>query len=96
LSGVTPPPGVVRVPGASGGVTPGGDEFEGAALEGDRLVDGATAAGADDCEDGADDDDDEPGGAAADDPAWAALAAAKPSAAAAAMVCNLPMLLLPL
>jgi hypothetical protein len=88
LSGVTPPPGVVPVPGASGGVTPGGDEFEGAAFEGDRLVDGATAEGDDDGEDGADDA--EPGGAAA---AGAALAAAKPSATTTAKVCNLSMLL---
>ena len=88
LSGVTPPPSVVPVPGASGGITPGGDEFEGAALEGDRLVDGATAEGDDDGEDGADDA--EPGGAAA---AGAALAAARPSATTKATVCNLSMLL---
>jgi hypothetical protein len=88
LPGVTPPPGIVGVPGASGGVTPGGDELEGAAFEGDRLVDGATAEGDDDGEDGADDA--EPGGAAA---AGAALAAAKPSATTTAKVCNLSMLL---
>jgi hypothetical protein len=88
LSGVTPPPGVVGIPGASGGVTPGGDEFDGAAVLGDRLVDGATTEGDDDGEDGADDD--EPGGAAS---AWVALATAKPSAAARTTVCNLSMLL---
>jgi hypothetical protein len=86
LSGVTPPPGIERVPGASGGVTPGGDEFDGVVVAGDLLVDGATTEGDDDGEDGADDD--EPGGAAP-----VALAAARPSAAATTTVCNLSMLL---
>ena len=54
LPGVTPPPGVVGVPGASGGVTPGGDELDGAAFEGDLLVDGAPLEGDGACEDDAD------------------------------------------
>ncbi len=43
LSGVTPP-GVLRAPGASGGFTPGGDELDGAVVEGVR-VDGLATAG---------------------------------------------------
>jgi hypothetical protein len=87
LPGVTPPPGVVGVPGASGGVTPGGDELEGAACEGDRLVDGAPLEGEGACEDDADDD--APPAGAADVCACVAVAAARPSAAATATVCNL-------
>ena len=33
-------PGFVGVPGASGGEAPGGDEFEGGAVDGDRPVEG--------------------------------------------------------
>jgi hypothetical protein len=90
--GVIPPGGVVGVPGASGGFTPGGDEFDGGAFAGDLLVDGAPELGDGDCEDGADDDEDEGAeleGAAGAVCAWAPAAAAKPSVAAATTVCNL-------
>ena len=89
LPGATPPLGVVGVPGASGGVTPGGDELDGAALEGDLLVDGAPLEGDGACEDDADDDG--PPAGAADVCACAAVAAARPSAAATATTCNLSM-----
>jgi hypothetical protein len=85
--GVTPLLGVVGVPGASGGVTPGGDELDGAAFEGDLLVDGAPLEGDGACEDDADDD--APPAGAADVCACAAVAAARLSAAATATTCNL-------
>jgi hypothetical protein len=93
LLGVTPPPGVVGVPGASGGFAPGGDEFDGGAFAGDLLVEGAAEFGDGDCEEGADDgaedDGDELEGAAGAVCACAPAAAAKPSVAAATTVCNL-------
>jgi hypothetical protein len=94
LPGVTPPPGVVGVPGASGGVTPGGDELDGAVLEGDLLVDGAPDEGDGDWadeEDGAPEDAAPPAGAPPPDWAWAPVAATRPSAAAAKIVLNLSM-----
>jgi hypothetical protein len=90
--GVTPLLGVVGVPGASGGVTPGGDELDGAAFEGDRLVDGAPLEDDGACEDDADDD--APPAGAADVCACAAVAAARLSAAATATTCNLSIHLL--
>jgi hypothetical protein len=85
--GVTPPLGVVGVPGASGGVTPGGDELDGAAFDGDLLVDGAPLKDDGACE--GDADDGAPPAGAADVCACAAVAAARPSAAATATTCNL-------
>jgi hypothetical protein len=85
--------GVVGVPGASGGLTPGGDELDGGAVAGDLLVEGAAVEGDGACEDGADADEDAPpAGAAGADWACAPVAATKPSAAAATTVCNLSML----
>jgi hypothetical protein len=85
--------GVVGVPGASGGLTPGGDELDGGAVAGDLLVEGAPLEGDGACEDGADADEDAPpAGAAGADWACAPVAATKPSAAAATTVCNLSML----
>ena len=86
--------GVVGVPGASGGVTPGGDELDGAVLAGDLLVDGAPDEGDGDWadeEDGALEDAAPPTGAPPPDWAWAPVAATRPSAAAATIVLNLSM-----
>jgi hypothetical protein len=87
LPGVTPPPGVVGVPGASGGFTPGGEELDGGVVDGVRVDGVATDGDVEDwdVEGGAAElgaVEAAPGGAAPGDWPWAAAAAANPSAVA--------------
>jgi hypothetical protein len=74
-----PPPGVVGVPGASGGLAPGGDELDGGAVVGVLGVLG---------EGGEPRDEAGPEGAAGDC-AWAAVALANPRAATSMTECSL-------
>jgi hypothetical protein len=45
LFGLIPLPGVVGLAGASGGEAPGGEEFEGGAVDGDRPAEGEAVEG---------------------------------------------------
>jgi hypothetical protein len=63
--------------------------LDGAALEGDLLVDGAPLEGDGACEDGDDEDDDAPLAGTAAVCACAPVAAARLSTVAATTVCNL-------
>jgi hypothetical protein len=91
VAGGTAPGGVEGFE-VAGGTAPGGVELEGTAVEGDRLVDGATTEGDDAGADDADDDE-PPGGAAAAVRTWTVATAANPSSVAATVLRNLSMLL---
>jgi hypothetical protein len=81
-------PGSVEGVGVAGGTAPGSVELGGTAVEGDRVVDGATTEG-----DDAGADDEPPGGAAAAVRTWIAATADNPSSVAATVLRNLSMLL---